>query len=222
MTIRPMTDADLDRVADLESELFGPGAWSRAMLDEEFHAPNRRYLVSVGPDDACATADVANSRGIIEDGGAEDGGAEDGDAEDGDTTGGEVRGYAGYWFDGDDAELMTIGVVAESQGRGIATALLTALIDDATHTTGAQRMLLEVRTDNEPALAVYRKLGFYRIGLRRHYYQPENKDAYTMALDLKPRVVGFAMPHQGATATTGIAQTRTAGTDSVETHTTEE
>ena len=29
------------------------------------------------------------------------------------------------------------------------------------------------------------------MGLRKRYYQPEGVDAYTMALDLAPRTVGF-------------------------------
>lgn len=31
-----------------------------------------------------------------------------------------VRGYAGYWYDGDDAEIMTIGVGRPYQRQGIA------------------------------------------------------------------------------------------------------
>ena len=30
------------------------------------------------------------------------------------------------------------------------------------------------------------------MGLRKRYYQPEGIDAYTMSLDLEPRVVGFS------------------------------
>ena len=33
-----------------------------------------------------------------------------------------VRGYAGYWYDGDDAEIMTIGVGRPYQRQGIAAA----------------------------------------------------------------------------------------------------
>ena len=55
-------------------------------------------------------------------------------------------------------------------------------------------MLLEVRVDNDPALALYQRFGFERMGLRKRYYQPEGIDAYTMSLDLKPRVAGFAAP----------------------------
>ena len=42
-------------------------------------------------------------------------------------------------------------------------------------------MLLEVRTDNVKALALYDSEGFVRLGTRRRYYQPSGADAYTMA-----------------------------------------
>lgn len=44
------------------------------------------------------------------------------------------------------------------------------------------------------------------MGLRKRYYQPEGIDAYTMSLDLEPRVVGFSATadteHTSATHTT--------------------
>ena len=52
-------------------------------------------------------------------------------------------------------------------------------------------MLLEVRVDNVPALGLYERFGFIRMGLRKRYYQPEGIDAYTMSLDLEPRTIGF-------------------------------
>ena len=39
---------------------------------------------------------------------------------------------------------------------------------------------------NAPAIAMYEKFGFERLGLRKRYYQPEDLDAYTMRLDLVP------------------------------------
>lgn len=160
MAIVDITDLDRERVvmriAELEAELFGRGAWSANMVREELDAPARTYLVDVADD---AT----------------------------------IRGYAGYWYDGDDAELMTIGVAKDAQRQGIALALLDALIARA-RAQGARRMLLEVRVDNDPALALYQRFGFERMGLRKRYYQPGNIDAYTMSLDLEPaepRVVGF-------------------------------
>jgi ribosomal-protein-alanine N-acetyltransferase len=45
---------------------------------------------------------------------------------------------------------------------------------------GGLPVLLEVRCDNGPAIALYESEGFARIGVRRHYYQPSGADAYTM------------------------------------------
>lgn len=101
-----------------------------------------------------------------------------------------IHGYAGFWFDGDDAELMTLGVSKGFQNRGIATNMLNTLLSKAQR-QGAQRMLLEVRVDNIAAIALYEHFAFERIGLRKRYYQPENVDAYTMAVDLNRRTIGF-------------------------------
>ena len=52
---------------------------------------------------------------------------------------------------------------------------------DLISAAGGRRILLEVRTDNEPAIALYESEGFGRLGLRRRYYQPSGADAFTMA-----------------------------------------
>lgn len=96
---------------------------------------------------------------------------------------GEVVGYAGLWFDGEDAQVMTIGTTTARQGQGVGRLLLDELVSRA-RTLGAVRVLLEVRVDNEPALRLYERAGFERLGRRRGYYQPENVDAWTMGLVL--------------------------------------
>lgn len=96
---------------------------------------------------------------------------------------GRLVGYAGLWFDGDDAQVMTVGTHRDFQGRGIGGLLLDALLGHARE-VGAGCVLLEVRVDNEPALRLYESAGFERLGVRRGYYQPENKDAWTMRLVL--------------------------------------
>ena len=146
------------RIAQLETVLFGRGAWNENMVRQELDAPARTYMVDVEDDD--------------------------------------IRGYAGFWYDGEDAELMTIGVGEAHQRQGIAAALLQRLLDEAAR-LGARRMLLEVRVDNEPALRLYRRFGFERMGLRKRYYQPEGIDAYTMSVELAPRVAGFARGEHG-------------------------
>ena len=90
---------------------------------------------------------------------------------------GRVDGYAGLAVGPDEAEVQTIGVRPDQQGRGIGRALLQELITAA----DGRRILLEVRTDNEPALALYRSSGFETIGRRRRYYQPSGADAFSMS-----------------------------------------
>lgn len=162
-----VTEDALDRtaavraMAALERDLFGAGAWSEHAVAQELDAPARAYYFDVD------------------------------DVEGDDGTDPRIRGYAGYWYDGYDAQVMTIGVARDHQREGIGRALLERMIADA-KAAGAERMLLEVRVDNDAALALYRSIGFERMGLRRRYYQPEGVDAYTMSLELRPRVVGFA------------------------------
>ena len=95
-----------------------------------------------------------------------------------------VAGYAGFWFDGDDAQIMTIGVAKEYQKQGIASNLLKTMIENA-KSIGAKRMLLEVRVNNNPALKLYEKFGFIKMGLRKRYYMPEGIDAYTMCAQIE-------------------------------------
>jgi ribosomal-protein-alanine N-acetyltransferase len=76
-------------------------------------------------------------------------------------------------------EIHTVGVDAAYQGQGIGRQLLTELLEYA----NGGMVFLEVRTDNEPAIALYESVGFVRVGLRRRYYRASGADAYTMRRD---------------------------------------
>lgn len=51
IVLRELVPADLDRVMQLEQELFGAGAWSPDMLRSELAAPGRRYVAAVETDE---------------------------------------------------------------------------------------------------------------------------------------------------------------------------
>ncbi len=87
-----------------------------------------------------------------------------------------IVGYAGLAVTDDEATVQTIGVRPSHQGRGLGRRLLSALVARAGH----RPIVLEVRTDNQPAIRLYESFGFQRIGTRRGYYQPSGSDAYTM------------------------------------------
>jgi ribosomal-protein-alanine N-acetyltransferase len=77
-----------------------------------------------------------------------------------------------------EAEVHTIGVHPDYQGHGVGRRLLAGLLERADR-LGAV-VFLEVRTDNDPALALYRSAGFELLGIRRDYYRPSGADAFTM------------------------------------------
>ncbi|MQA05796.1 MAG: ribosomal-protein-alanine N-acetyltransferase [Streptosporangiales bacterium] len=93
---------------------------------------------------------------------------------------GEVRGYAGLLAvdGGPDADVLTLAVHPDEQGHGWGTRLLRSLLDEA-HRRRCANVLLEVRGDNAPALALYERHGFERISVRRGYYA-DGDDAIVM------------------------------------------
>ncbi len=99
---------------------------------------------------------------------------------------GTLVGYAGISRLGRtppfEYEVHTIGVDPAYQGRGIGRRLLDELLDFA----GGGAVYLEVRTDNDAAIALYRSAGFAQIGLRRRYYRVSGADAYTMRREARP------------------------------------
>ena len=80
-------------------------------------------------------------------------------------SGGEIVGYAGLMCIEPIADVQTIAVVPEFEGRGIGSALLTRLIDEARRRRAAD-VLLEVREDNPRAQQLYVRFGFEQIHVR--------------------------------------------------------
>jgi ribosomal-protein-alanine N-acetyltransferase len=99
--------------------------------------------------------------------------------------GGAVVGHAVVSAAGDIAELQRIAVDPRHRRRGVAARLLAAVVD-ATRSTHADRLLLEVREDNAGALAFYAGQGFTEIDRRRRYY----RDGATAVVLRRPLVKG--------------------------------
>ncbi len=69
-----------------------------------------------------------------------------------------------------EAELLTIAVSPEFQGRGIGRELLESF-EEAARRRGALRAFLEVCAANHPAIALYRACGYAEAGRRAGYYR---------------------------------------------------
>ena len=86
----------------------------------------------------------------------------------------------------DEVEVLTVGVAPAARRRGVALALVSAGLDVA-NAAGAAQAFLEVAVDNDPAIALYDRLGFRKTGLRKSYYDRGSEgftDALVMRLDL--------------------------------------
>ena len=88
----------------------------------------------------------------------------------------QVVGYVGSQTVIDESDMMNIAVHPDFRRRGIAEALVAEL-EAALRQRGSRALTLEVRDSNAPAIALYEKLGFAQIGLRKNYYRNPKEDA---------------------------------------------
>jgi [ribosomal protein S18]-alanine N-acetyltransferase len=79
--------------------------------------------------------------------------------------------YADVWH------LMNLAVDPASRRQGIATALLSEMLERAGND---EQYTLEVRPSNAPAIALYERFGFRSSGTRRRYYRDTGEDAMIM------------------------------------------
>ena len=95
---------------------------------------------------------------------------------------------AGYYIAShglDVSDLLTIGVSPDYQRQSIASNLLNHL-KQLTRLNENRDIFLEVRQSNDAAIALYHKMGFCQVGLRKQYYQTPDgiEDAITMICSL--------------------------------------
>ena len=85
--------------------------------------------------------------------------------------GADVAGYAGLMCRPPTADVQTIAVAAPYRRRGLARSLLGHLLGVADE-AGCTEVMLEVRADGAPAIALYESEGFEVIARRSSYYGP--------------------------------------------------
>lgn len=90
---------------------------------------------------------------------------------DGDT----VAGYIGSQSVLGEADMMNVAVAPACRRQGIAEALILELIRRL-KAQEVHSLTLEVRASNDPAKALYEKLGFAQVGRRPNYYAHPRED----------------------------------------------
>ena len=99
-------------------------------------------------------------------------------------TAGMLAAYLSFYHSPDELEILNLAVAPEWRGLGCGTRLLRLVLRMAAN-MGIGRAVLEVRSGNVPALALYTRQGFMQIGRRRNYYHNNGEDALVLELSLR-------------------------------------
>lgn len=95
-----------------------------------------------------------------------------------------VVGYVGSQTVLGETDMMNIAVHPDYRKKGIGTGLILTLIHELKQ-RGSHSLMLEVRVSNEPAISVYKKLGFAEVGRRKNYYRNPKEDALILRKEWK-------------------------------------
>lgn len=82
----------------------------------------------------------------------------------------DIIGFAGIWITPDSVELNNIVVRKDKRGNGYSKILLEKLLEISSKLE-REYINLEVSEINKPAISLYLKYGFEKVGLRKKYYE---------------------------------------------------
>ena len=94
-----------------------------------------------------------------------------------------ITGYMGLYVSFDEASVTNVAVSPMFRKKGYGEALVVAA-KEAVKAEGAENIFLEVRVSNEPAISLYKKLGFEELGIRKKFYEHPVEDAIIMKVGI--------------------------------------
>ncbi len=96
---------------------------------------------------------------------------------------GRVVAYGGVLWAPFEGQITNIATHPDARRRGMGAAILEHLIREA-KARDCEQLSLEARVSNLPAIALYERYGFVKMGLRRGFYKHPTEDAFVMCLQL--------------------------------------
>ena len=178
--LRKLRISDIPSVSEIEREAF-PTLWPSSAFKSEVENPKIKHLVAavLPPENAAdeeADAPVAdpmprrlmrNVRDFLRRPLADRFGRD------------YPVGYVSTWIVWEEAHITAIAVRQAYRGRGVGELLLAGAIEIAMQEK-SRVVTLEVRVSNDSAIALYKKYGFKKVGLRKAYYSDNREDADIM------------------------------------------
>lgn len=101
--------------------------------------------------------------------------------------GAETTGLAGhiiFWLVHDELHILNVATHPDFRRRGYGRALMQEA-ETLGLGRGAALSTLEVRRSNEPAIELYRSMGYRQVGMRPKYYADNAEDAIVMLKNLR-------------------------------------
>lgn len=89
----------------------------------------------------------------------------------------KILGFINYWITFDSATINQIATRLDSRKKGVATALLNECEKDI-KSKEVEFLTLEVRENNEAAIALYQKFGFIKVTVKPSYYEDGTNAIY--------------------------------------------
>ena len=100
------------------------------------------------------------------------------------TYAGEIAGYVGAHNVLGEVYITNVAVFEKFRRKGIAKKLIDALLESAKAENG-NFVTLEVRKSNIPAVSLYEKCGFEKVGERKNFYEKPRENAVLMTYFIK-------------------------------------
>ncbi len=100
-----------------------------------------------------------------------------------DEAGGQVLGFVIARCADDEWEIENVVVASSGRRRGVGSALVRSLLQQARRFEAAS-VLLEVRESNAAARGLYEKIGFNQVGKRPSYYREPPEDALLLKISI--------------------------------------
>jgi len=97
---------------------------------------------------------------------------------------GRVYAYVGMLTVLDEGQITNVATHPDARRMGLGGAVVSALIESASK-KGIVSFSLEVRESNKPAIALYEKLGFVVMGVRKGFYTKPAENALVMIRDIR-------------------------------------
>lgn len=93
-----------------------------------------------------------------------------------------LAGYMAFSMIEDEMEILNLAVHPDYRRQGLGEALLARSFEICA-AEGITKSFLDVKVSNDPALALYRKFGYKKIGVRKKYYPDTREDALLFRYD---------------------------------------